>query len=87
MLQNPNYGPYSKDKLILLIQKLDPGLNKTTIMKTYKDVVQRMNKYAELLIGHPRTIPEDIEPRQDIKELKHKLMNTIVKKIKRDSSA
>ena len=41
-----------------------------------------MNKYAELLRGHPRTIPEDIEPRQDIKELKHKLMNTIVKKLK-----
>ena len=38
MIQNPTYGPYSKDKLILLIQKLDPGLNKTTITKTYKEI-------------------------------------------------
>ena len=42
MLQNPTYGPYSKDKLILLIQKLDPGLNKKTNTQTYKDVGQRM---------------------------------------------
>ena len=48
MLHNPNYGPYSKDTLILLIQKLDPGLNKTTITKTYKEIGQRMHKYAEL---------------------------------------
>ena len=82
MIQNPTYGPYSKDKLILLIQKLDPGLNKTTITKTYKEIGQRMNKYAELLIGHPRTIPADIEPRLDIKELKHKLLNTTIPNLK-----
>ena len=82
MLQNPNYGPYRKDKLIFLIQNLDPGLNKTTITKTYKDVGQRMNKYAELLIGYPRTIPADIEPRLDIKEIKQKLLNTTILNLK-----
>ena len=82
MLHNPNYWPTSKDKLILLIQKLESGLNTTTITKTYKDVGQRMNKYAELLIWHPRTIPADIKPRLDIKELKHKLLNTTIPNLK-----